>query len=566
MADHLPNRSSQPAVLPTLLDYFQHWEKTRPDAIFMTQPVARDRTVDYTWKQVGEQVRRMAAHLHSLKLPPNSQIAILGKNSAHWIMADLAIWAAGHVSVPLYPTANAETVRYVLEHSEARLLFVGKMDEFWPIAQPGIPASLPCISLPLAPCTGAESWDEIVARTAPLATVAPRAADELATIIYTSGSTGKPKGVMIGFHAMCVTARGLHEMFPITTQDRCLSYLPLAHAAERAILESPALYHGFRVYFAWSLDTFMDDLRRARPTLFFSVPRLWTKFYLGVCEKLPPLKQKALFRLPLVSRLVKRKIRRQLGLEHARAAITGSAPLAPALVAWYREIGLELLEGYALSENFAYSHGNRPGDVGVGSVGRCNPGVECRIADNGEILVKSPANMLGYYKDPQKSADDLPADGFLRTGDMGELDANGRLKITGRVKELFKTAKGKYVAPVPIENRLGNHPAIEIACVTGVGMPSAFALIQLAPELRVKLGQGADRAPLEGEMQSLLKSVNAALEPHEQLGFLAVVNTPWTMENGFLTPTMKIRRGVIEQRYQPLLAAWSGQRREVIWE
>ncbi|MGH8432049.1 MAG: AMP-binding protein, partial [Solimonas sp.] len=531
----------------TLVQCLLHWERTQPDSIYFTQPLNGGRTVDYTWREVGDQARRMAAYLQSLRLPPRSSIALLGKNSAHWIIADLAIWLAGHVSVPLYPTLNAETASFILEHSEARLLFVGKMDELWPIVAPGIPSSLPCIALPLAPAGTGADWEQIVAHTQPLQDIADRDPEELATIIYTSGSTGHPKGVMINFRAMLATAQGLEQLFPVTSADRMLSYLPLAHAAERAVVETTSLYFGFRVYFAWSLATFVADLRRARPTLFFSVPRLWTKFYQGICEKLSPAKQRLLFRIPLVSGIVKRRIREELGLEHVRAAITGSAPLSPQLIAWYRSVGLELLEGYAMTENFAYSHGNRPGQVRVGTVGMVSPGVDCRIADNGEVLVRSPGNMMGYYKNPEKTAEDLTPEGWLHTGDMGQIDADGCLKITGRVKELFKTAKGKYVAPVPIENQLANHPAIEAVCVTGPGEPQPFALLMLSQDARLQAANGG-RPALTEQFETLLGEVNLRLEEHEKLDYAVVISEQWTMDNGFLTPTMKIKRNIIEER------------------
>jgi long-chain acyl-CoA synthetase len=549
------------APVQTLPDGLRHWARVQPDAVWLTQPLARDRVVDYRWREAEDQVLRMAAYLQSLALPPRSPIALLGKNSAHWIMADLAIWIAGHVSVPLYPTLNAETARYILEHSEARLLIVGKMDDLWPVVAPGIADELPKITLPLAPDVPGRRWDEIVASHAPTTQPVARDPDELATIIYTSGSTGRPKGVMIRFGAMTAAARGIADLFRVRRDDRMLSYLPLAHAAERAILETGSLVFGFRVYFAWSLDTFLDDLRRACPTLFFSVPRLWTKFYTGVCDKMPLERQRRLLRVPLLSRIVKRRILKQLGLQHVRLALTGSAPLAPALMAWYRELGLELLEGYAMSENFAYSHGNRPGDVVIGSVGAPYPGAECRIADDGEVLVKSPSTMMGYYKDPEQTAQMLRPDGFLHTGDMGVVDAGNRLRITGRVKELFKTSKGKYVAPVPIENRLGAHPAIEAVCVTGPSQPQPFALVMLAADARAH----GDRGTLERELAALLESVNGALEDHEHLDYLAVVPDAWTMENGFLTPTMKIRRNVIEARYLARADDWRAQRRPVVW-
>jgi long-chain acyl-CoA synthetase len=550
----------------TLLQCFEHWVRIQPDAVYFTQPVAPGRVVDYSWREVDDQVRRMAAHLKSLNLPPRSNIALLGKNSAHWIMTDLAIWMAGHVSVPLYPTLNADTAKFILGHSEAKLLFVGKMDEFWPIVEPGIPAGLPRIALPLAPELNAPKWGDIVAKQDRLEDVPSRDPQELATIIYTSGSTGQPKGVMISFDAMMATARGLEQMFAVTPEDRMLSYLPLAHAAERAVMETPSLYFGFHVYFAWSLNTFVEDLQRARPTLFFSVPRLWTKFYLGVAEKLPLAKQKVLFRIPVLSKIIKKKILTQLGLQHVRAAISGSAPLAPNLIAWYRSLGLELLEGYAMSENFAYSHGNLPGRVRIGYVGNVNPGCEHRIGENGEVLVKSPGQMMGYYKLPELTAESYTPDGFFKTGDMGEIDGEGRLKITGRVKELFKTSKGKYVAPVPIENRLNNHPSIEAVCVTGVGQPQPFALVMLSVDAQRHFDDSMHRATLDREFAELLERVNAELEDHEQLDYLAVVRDQWTMDNGFLTPTMKIKRNIIESRYEPQATRWAKARQKVVWE
>ncbi|HIE0996221.1 TPA: AMP-binding protein [Pseudomonas aeruginosa] len=558
----------------TLIDRLLHWELTRPDTVFMTQPQAGGACIDYTWHEVGEQARRMAAYLQSLQFPPGSAIAILGKNSAHWIIADLAIWLAGHISVPVYSTANAETVRYVLEHSQARLVFIGKLDELWAVAGPGIPDGLPCVRLPLAAAAPMPAWDEVIANVAPLQQPAARRPGEPATIIYTSGSTGWPKGVLISFGAMVETVRCGGELLKVSADDRLLSYLPLAHAAERALVEAPALYWGMHVYFAYSLDTFMDDLRRARPTVFFSVPRLWTKFHQRICAKLPLRRQQWLFALPGVSGLLRRHLLRQLGLQDTRIALSGSAPLTPVLIHWYRELGLELLECYSMSENFAYSHANVPGDVSVGSVGRPAPGVEQRISDEGEVLVRSPSNMLGYYKDPELTTASFTSDGFLRTGDMGRLDADGRLTITGRVKELFKTAKGKYVVPVPIENKLCQHPKVECICLSGSGQPQPFALLMLSPEAQQALGSGSgsDRGRGRGreavtrELETLLEQVNATLEAHEHLDYLVVVKDPWTMENGFLTPTMKIKRNVIEKRYLQYADEWLRAGRKVIWE
>ena len=549
----------------SLLDWFHHWELMQPQAVYLTQPIGAH-SIDYTWAEVGDQARRMAAHLKSLKLPPRSSIGLLSKNCAHWFIADLAIWMAGHVSVPLYPTLNTETARYILDHAEVRLLFIGKLDPpDWDSLRAAIPVELACITLPLAPSAEYPRWAEIVVRTRPIKSAVRRKADELATIIYTSGSTGKPKGVMHSFGAMLRAADGGKVFTDPTPQDRMLSYLPLAHAAERVVVQSPSLRYGFRVYFADSLTTFIDDMRRARPTLFLSVPRLWTKFYLGIQQKLPLKRQKVLFRLPVVGGIVKRKLLHELGLDYTRYAITGAAPLPPHILEWYRELGLELLEGYGMSENFAYSHGSRSGQVRVGYVGQPMPGVQCRIADNGEILVKSPCNMMGYYRDEEKTREALDADGWLHTGDRGEIDDQGRLRITGRVKELFKTSKGKYVAPAPIENRLMRHPALEAVCVAGAGRPQPYALAMLSADMQKVAGEGPERATLERELSDLLDEVNAELEPHEVLDFMVVVRETWNIDNGFLTPTLKIKRDVIESRYEPQIEAWASRRRKVVW-
>jgi long-subunit acyl-CoA synthetase (AMP-forming) len=551
----------------TPLGCIYYWEKTAPDVIHFTQPVGGGKVVEYSWRQALDEVRRMAAHLKSLNLPPKSQIALLGKNSAHWIMADWAIWMAGHVTVPLYPTLAADTVRYILEHSESKLLFVGKLDD-WETMKPGVPKSMPVIRLPLSPDTEGEKWEDIIARAAPLKGEPDRDMAEMATIVYTSGSTGQPKGVMQSFRSFNVCGTFMSDIVQASQDDRMLSYLPLAHVAERLVVQNNSTYYGFQVFFADSLATFVQDLKRARPTIFFSVPRLWTKFHLAVCDKLPLKKQKLLFRIPVLGRRVKRRILEQLGLEHVRFALTGAAPLPPPIIAWYRSLGLELLEAYGMSENMAYSHFTRPGAARVGYVGHANKGVECRIdPETGEALIKSPGQMMGYYKEPGKTAECYTKDGFFRTGDMGEIDGQGRLRITGRVKELFKTTKGKYVAPVPIENKLGSHPKVEAVCVSGANHPATFALVLLAEDARRSVNANpAEREQISVELASLLDQTNTSLDPHEQMEFAVVVNQPWGIDNGFLTPTMKIRRNIIEKHYEPQVERWFQTRQKVIWE
>jgi long-subunit acyl-CoA synthetase (AMP-forming) len=547
------------------LDDVYRWENESPDQLWMTQPVGNGQVETYTWAQGMDQVRRMAAHLQSLGLEPGSHIGLISKNCAHFVLADLAIWMAGHVSVALYPTLNAETISYILEHSESKLLFVGKLDG-WDDIKKGIPDDMPCISFPLSPPTDYESWDAITSRTEPLQGNPSRKPEEPAIIVYTSGSTGRPKGVMHSFGALAAAIDGAEQIFEASPADRMLSYLPLAHVFERFCVESQAFRTGMQLFFAESLDTFVADLNRAQPTIFVSVPRLWLKFQMGVFQKLPPEKLARLLRIPLLNRVIKKKVLTGLGLQHVRLAVSGSAPIPPDLISWYRSLGLELLEGYGMSEDFAYSHASYPGKTRVGYVGNPMPGVEVKISEEGEVLIKSPANMMCYYKEPEMTAECYTSDGFFRTGDRGERDEEGRLRITGRVKELFKTSKGKYVAPAPIENLLNNHSKVELCCVTGSGRPQACALILPAEELRPKLADAAVREQFEGELERLLAEVNDEVEAFERLQFLVVVKDPWQIENGFLTPTMKIKRSMLEDTYGPQMDDWYAAGKKVVWE
>ncbi|MCY1282462.1 Long-chain-fatty-acid--CoA ligase FadD15 [compost metagenome] len=557
----------------TLLHCFLDWESRQPDTIYLTQPLADGSVVEYSWREVGDQARRMATYLQSLDLPPKSAIAILGKNTAHWIIADLAIWLAGHISVPVYSTANAGTVGYVLEHSGARLMFVGRLDgdaAGWRDLSAAVPAELPLVNLPRSARSEGLSWEQVMATCSPLAEPVLPAREELATIIYTSGSTGNPKGVMHSFAAMYDVLPATQVMYNggrgLSTGDRLLSYLPLAHTAERAVVEAPSLYSGCQVFFNESLATFADDLRRARPTIFMSVPRLWGKFYHGINERIAPAVQAAALADPQQAPAMKAQILGALGLDQVHTGLSGSAPLPAAVHAWYRDLGLELLEGYGMSENFGTSHFSLSGTVRIGYVGAALPGVECRIAEDGEILVRSPGQMMGYYREPELTAACYTEDGLFRTGDRGELDEAGRLRITGRVKDLFKTAKGKYVAPVPIEAKLGNHLRVEASCVIGVGLVQPIGLVNVSPDTRAALASAEACGQISAELEALLAEVNAQFEAHEQLACLVVVREPWSIANGLLTPTLKIRRNLIEERYHERGEAWGASRSKVIFE
>lgn len=543
----------------------QHWARERPDAIFFTQPMGDGSTQDYSFARVLDESRRMAAYLQRFNWPAGSRVAILSKNCAHWLMSDFAIWMAGHVSVPIYPTLTADSVGRVLEHAQAVACFVGKLDD-WPTLQPGVPANVHAISYPLSPDNQFPTWDDIVRDTAPLAPILERDADELATLIYTSGTTGDAKGVMHPFRTFAVAPEIARGPFGVSSNDRVLSYLPLAHVAERAFVEANALAFGFHVYFADSLDTFVQDLVRARPTIFFSVPRLWTKFQQGVQAKLPQNRLDLLLKLPLIKRLITRKILKGLGLDAVRFAGGGASPMPPSLLDWWAALGIDIVEVYGMTENFALSHGSFPGDGRVGYVGRPWPGVECRLSDSNEVLVKSPATMLGYFREPEKTREVMTDDGFLRTGDLGAFDEEGRLRITGRAREQFKTSKGKFVSPAPIENKLQQHDSVEACCVVGVSFPQPFALVMLPLEVMKAVKSNVNlKERISRSLTEHLEAVNAQIDPHERLDFLVVVGEQWTVENGLVTPTLKVKRSEIEKLYGVSFEAWARQKAAVLW-
>jgi len=551
------------------LQRLYHWEKTAPNRTALTQPMGGGIVTDLTWAQVCDQVRRMATYLQAQGWEPGSKVAILSKNCSWWLMTDLAIWMAGHVSVPLYPTLAHDTVRQILTHSEARACFVGKLDD-WDAMKAGVPADMPCISYPLSPPDAIgrfEGWDALIARHAPMPGEVTRAADELATLIYTSGTTGMPKGVMHSFGNFAWAIGTGAAAVRMTQQDRMLSYLPLAHVVERVLVEHGWLLTGMHVFFAESLDTFATDLQRARPTIFFSVPRLWVKFQQGVHHKLPAAKLNRLLGIPIVGALVRRKVKKALGLDQCRFAAGGAAPMPVSLLAWYRKLGLPVNEGYGLTENLAVSNLTLAGQNQEGTVGPAYPGVDIRVdGSSGEIQMRSPALMQGYYKAPELTREAFTPDGWLRTGDKGRIDAQGNLHITGRVKDLFKTSKGKYVAPAPIEDKLVMHDAVEACVVTGANLGQPLGIVMLNEQALANAVTADARAELEASLAQHLKTINATLDPHEQLKCLVIAGTAWTVENDIVTPTFKVKRNRIEDLYAASYERWETAGQTVIWQ
>ncbi|MEH8246898.1 AMP-binding protein [Aeromonas veronii] len=541
------------------LEMLYYWERQCPDRTYLRQTINRE-YVDFTWGEVADEARRMVTALRHLGLVAGDKVALLSKNCAQWFIADLAMQMGQYVSVPIYPTANVDTIEYVLRHSEAKAIFVGKLDD-WKSQEAGVPTDLLRIAFPYDTMPASHQWDDLLEAHEPIPDSPVQAPDSLLSLVYTSGSTGKPKGAMLSVERYAWSCEKLVETVSLSQADRGFSYLPLAHITERVYIYGGSLYGGATIAFPESLDTFIEDVKRCRPTVFISVPRLWAMFRIKIHEKLPQNKLALLLKIPLISGIIKRKLQKGLGLDQARVLGCGSAPVSPALLEWYLSIGLKVTEAWGMTENHAYSTINYPFRADkIGTVGKAGIGVTIKISDEGEILCRCEGMMLGYYKDPEHSAEAIDAEGWLHTGDMGKLDKEGYLTITGRMKDVFKTAKGKYVAPVPIEGLLGQEPIIEQLCVIGYGMPQPIALVQLA-ESAMK----GNREEVNARLEAARVRVNDQLESHAKIRGILVVKTPWNIENGVLTPTMKIKRHLLEQKYAQVGDRWPSSQ-VVVWE
>ena len=542
---------------PSPLEMLYKWEKQNPDSLYMRQPI-NNQWHEWTWSQTAIQVRKMAAYLQSLDLEPNSKIAILSKNCAHWIMTDLAIMMSGHVSVPLYPNLKAESIKQILEHSETKLVFVGKLDAFEDM-RPGIPKDMPCIAYPFYSEEGYPIWDDLTKDIDPISEDVVRDPMDLATIIYTSGTTGLPKGVMHKFYNFSFATSNAVPLLELKTEARFFSYLPLCHIAERLLVQMGSLYSGGMVSFAESLDTFAQNLSDTKPTVFLGVPRIWTKFQQGILSKLPQKRLNILLNIPFVSSLIKNKIKAGLGLQNADNVFTGAAPTPVSVLNWFKRLGIEIQEAYAMTENCCYSHVTLNDQIKFGFVGKALPHCDVKLSDDKEILIKHVALMDGYYKE-EKQTNETIVDGWLHTGDEGYIDQQGYLKITGRVKDLFKTSKAKYVAPAPIEMKLSANKNIEQVCVVGSGLPQPIALITLS-----EYGKGRTKEDVAASLCKTVKIVNPKFDSHEHIKKIVILEKEWTIENNLLTPSMKIKRKEVESLYQDKYVEWYESDGSIIW-
>ena len=545
------------------LSYLYKNEQSCGDKIYLRQPV-NGQWHEYTWKQTMDIARRLANFLLKQGLKPGDRVAILSKNCAEWFMTDFAIMLAGMVSVPLYATQHADDIRFILQHADCRLIFVGKLDHP-ELQKAGIPEEMKRVAFPYKNTLRADfHWDAIVDEYLPMKESPLPKLTDLMTIIYTSGTTGNPKGVMITYQTLAVYHRAaIIDFKDLNLPDflHFVSYLPLAHVVERVAIELLSVDWESTVSFVESIETFPENMREIRPDLFFAVPRIWKVFQTGILEKLPQKKLDLLLKIPLVSTLIKKKIKSALGLQRSVYNLSGAAPISPEILSWFGRLGITIYEGYGQTENLAYATLCKPKHQKIGTVGRCRYEVEGKIGDNGEILLKSPGTMEGYYRDPELTASLFTDDGFMHTGDLGSIDEEGYLSIIGRVKDPFKTAKGEYIVPVPIEHEFALNPMIGQCCLVGSGLNRSLLIISLSAHALKE-----SREAVEKSLGESLNTINGSLLHFEQVGHLYIVKSEWTPENHLLTPTLKIKRQAIENKYKSQFEKIDGGEQVIVWE
>ncbi|MBO2518632.1 MAG: AMP-binding protein [Limnochorda sp.] len=563
---------------------------------------------EITWAEYGETVRHLAYGLLDLGLQPGDRAAVIGENRPEWIYSDLAILSCGAVTVGLYPTDSAEACAYILEHAEAVLVVAENEEQLDKLLE--VRHRLPALHwIIVVDRKGLRHFadpqvlwfDEVLARGRELAQAEPGRLDaiiagiqpeDLAAIIYTSGTTGPPKGAMLTHRNLLWTANALNEANAVGEGDECFSFLPLSHIAQRMLSVYLAIRWGMTVSFVEYQDTVLQNLREIAPTVLFSVPRIWEKLHARV-ELLMHERdwfKRTAYRIALaVGRrhararllegrvgpslalanglahlLVLQPLKRRLGLHRVRLAISGAAPISPEVLWYFHGLGVPIREVYGQTEGSGPTTIHRGDRIRLGTVGEPLPGVEVRIADDGEILVRGPNVFMGYFKDPEATAQAL-AGGWLHSGDVGELDEDGFLRITDRKKDLFITAGGKNIAPQRVENLLKTSPYIHDAIAIGDGRRYITAMLVLDEENVVDYAQRR-RIPFttytdltqNPEIRRLIEEevrrLNRHLSQPEQVKRFVILPKRLYHEEGEMTPTLKVKRRVIMEKYQHLLA------------
>jgi long-chain acyl-CoA synthetase len=524
-----------------------------------------------SWRRFQELVVRVAARLVGEGAEPGDRVVIMAENCVEWLYCDVAIQAAGCITVPIYPSTPAGAAQGIVQDAGARVAFVA--DELSDRLQ-----------LERIVRLGADLPSWVMAEPSPelLTEVETRAAavqpDALATLAYTSGTTGAPKGVMLAHRCIVDMAHSCLQVFDIGPNDEALSFLPYSHVFERINGIYVGIAAGSSAWLSRGIPSLVDDLRDCRPTVMVAVPRVYEKMHQQVMAVIrqAPAHRRAFFNwaveqgrrhsrgqvaplYPLANRLVLSPLRQRLTGGRLRFFVSGGAPLAAGIEGFFWALGVKILNGWGMTETASGATSNTEERHQLETVGAPLPGVEIKIAADGEILVKSPGNMLGYYNNREATAETFE-DGWVKTGDIGELDSSGFLRITDRKKELIKTAGGKYVAPAPMESRLMQAPAIERAIVIGDERPYVVALI--VPDWKaMSVAAGVTGQPAElledVRVQSVVKrtvdDLNRDLGSWESIKYFRLLPNDFTEESGELTPTLKVKRRAVQERYRELI-------------
>jgi long-subunit acyl-CoA synthetase (AMP-forming) len=546
-----------------------------------------------TWNEYRRDVLRAARGLVRLGVPAGAGVAIMGANRPEWFIADMAAIHAGALPAGIYSTSTPDQCHYVAHHCEAAVAIVesqGFLDLFL-----GIRDRLPHLRAIVlmdgaAEVDGVHTWEELLAlgdETAESeleARMAAQQANDACTLIYTSGTTGAPKAVTLSHTNLLWTARRTKEAFEFTADDQLLSYLPLSHIAEQIVTLHGPMQVGACSWFAESLDKLGANLKEVQPTIFFAVPRVWEKMQAAieaVGARNSPLKKKISRwarrkglaagyaeqrgeRPPafvgLAKKLVFSKVRVALGLDRAAICACSAAPISLDTLEFFLSLGIPILEVYGMSECTGPATFSTPDRYRTGRAGFAIPGGKLRIAEDGEVLMWGPNVFLGYYKNPEATAETVDSEGWIHSGDVGEIDDDGFLKITDRKKELIITSGGKNVAPAPIEAQLKTIPALALAAVLGDRKNYLAALVTLDPERLPSVAEEAGSPArtleeaaacpiLRAHFEKQIEEVNGGLARYEMIRRFEILPGQFTIEGGELTPTMKLKRRVIKEKY-----------------
>ena len=532
----MPSKDSV-KIIDTIPEHLAVRARETPDRLWL-----KDRSGDtfttWSWAQAQQEVNAAAAWFERRYGKEKSVFGVLSRNRAHWMLADMAITASGNVSAPLFTTLLADTAEYILTFTDASVLIVGEAGN-WEDVKAVLPDDIDVIALPgVDPGMPHTRWEDIIAEGAGQQPSHQCNADDLQTLVFTSGTTGVPKGVMQTHASMLIPMQRCIDEVQISEYPRFLSYLPLAHVAERQLIWIQSLIYGGEVTFNEDLTTLLRDMAETKPHYLFGVPRVWEQLQQGVLAKFGG---QAAFDEALQNdrEAVQRNVTEALGLQHAEYLLTAAAPTPAALMDWYQSIGITLMEGYGQSEAMgliANSHKARK----IGSIGVALDGVEARISDEGELCVRSKGLAAGYYKNPEKTAETF-VDGWVHTGDKATVDEDGFYYLTGRVKDQFKTMHGKFVSPPPMESAFSECEVVELLCLLGRGYSKTVMVVVLTA-----LAQSLDNETVEQQVRDAAAAVNDSVEHHAHIGAIIITTDPWTIENGVLTPTMKIKRDKVE--------------------